>query len=149
MDALGVRFWSKVRISDDGCWQWTGARNADGYGNVNVGGRTLRPHRMMFAFVHGYEPAVVLHSCDNPSCVNPSHLTGGTQRDNVNDMMRKARGRKSFGESHGRSVLTEMDVLCLRSMSNLGVSTSELARTFGVSRPTIARCVTGKTWSHL
>lgn len=76
------------------CVAWTGA-SARGYGYVSVGGRMLRAHRRAWEQQYGPIPAgmVVMHRCDNPSCVNLDHLALGTQADNVADMLNKGRGR--------------------------------------------------------
>lgn len=82
---------------DNGCWKWKGALDVDGYGwfNIKVAGKNLhtRPHRvaMMLAGFTLTESDVVMHSCDNPSCVNPAHLSIGTQRDNIVDCISKGR----------------------------------------------------------
>lgn len=85
--------WDSVARRDDGCWVWLGAKDRDGYGRVMVDGRTMGAHRIAYEESHGPVPdgLVVMHSCDNPSCVNPDHLRVGTQAENIQD--RDAKGR--------------------------------------------------------
>ena len=87
-----ARFWSKVQTGD-GCWKWDGAIASHGYGVLNVNGRIKRAHRVAWELLNGPIPerAVVLHSCDTPSCVNPLHLSIGTQAQNLADMWAKGR----------------------------------------------------------
>lgn len=90
------RFWNRVEKSD-GCWLWRGDGNGTGYGVVSIivnKHRTrLLAHRYSFQYHFGpiHRQTVVMHLCDVPLCVNPSHLAAGTQRDNILDMMRKKR----------------------------------------------------------
>lgn len=95
-DPPDVRFDRKVKWSDSGCWLWTGHLTAAGYGRFPLehGTPPLYAHRYAYERAHGPIPPglVVMHSCDNPPCVNPAHLSAGTQRDNVLDMMQKGRG---------------------------------------------------------
>lgn len=108
-----VNFWAKVQKSDGECWRWTGASSApphhDGrYGTfslwTNGRPRTEKAHRVMYALVHG-QPGVlhVLHSCDNPICVNPDHLSLGTVKDNVDDMAAKGRDRGPLAENRRKT----------------------------------------------
>lgn len=73
-------FWKKVNKTD-GCWDWIGANNGNGYGQF----RRLRAHRISFQLAHGSIPAgyVVDHICRNRSCVNPCHLRLVTLRINT------------------------------------------------------------------
>lgn len=73
-----------------GCILWTGAKGEKGYGSF----RSTKAHRWLFVRVHGYEPPVVRHKCDNPSCVNIDHLEGGTHADNARDYWTRGRFRK-------------------------------------------------------
>lgn len=93
------RFLNKVAIPEDSdaCWEWQGNKHRQGYGFFKVGGKAgvnMLAHRVSYALFH--EASItsdikLLHSCDNPGCVHPLHLTQGTQRDNVRDMVSKGR----------------------------------------------------------
>lgn len=74
------------------CWEWNGSRNRWGYGQFNAGGATNAP-RAAYMVANGSIPdgLHVMHRCDNPPCVNPSHLVAGTRSDNMLDMARKGR----------------------------------------------------------
>lgn len=90
------RFWSKVDRSGK-CWEWKGSRIGYGYGSFKMYSYGLMTaHRFIYMAFNGDIPEGqnVLHSCDNPSCVRPSHLFLGTQKNNVDDMIRKGRGSK-------------------------------------------------------
>ena len=81
-----------------GCWEWTGFRGPKGYGTVHVCDRryhTQRASRVAWELEYGAVPAGlhVLHTCDNPPCVNPAHLRLGTNKDNVDDRERKGRNK--------------------------------------------------------
>lgn len=81
-----------------GCCEWIGYKNRDGYGIFGARANRILAHRYAYMALSGDVPKglCVLHSCDNPSCVNPSHLFLGTQEDNMKDMGRKKRGRNQF-----------------------------------------------------
>jgi hypothetical protein len=92
--SLAVRL-SKWRLVESGCHEWTGRRNELGYGRIVVDGRETRAHRAMFFMLNptANRALVVRHSCDNPCCVNPAHLSIGTVRENVADMHGRDRFR--------------------------------------------------------
>ena len=67
---------------------------------------------------------IVMHSCDTPSCVNPDHLSLGTQQDNMNDMVSKK--RQATGASHYKTKLTEEQVLDIRTKRLKAIEFAEL-----------------------
>lgn len=74
------------------CLVWTRCLNTDGYPRANIRGNSNgKVHREVFYEFNGHYPPVVRHTCDNPTCINPDHLVGGTPRDNMKD--RSERGR--------------------------------------------------------
>ena len=89
-----ARFWSKVdKRGPDECWPWLGGHNGGGYAIFHLN-RIGRPaSRFMLRVVGRPVPpgVVTMHSCDNPGCVNPAHLRGAPQRDNILDMHEKGR----------------------------------------------------------
>lgn len=83
-----IRFWTKVTITDpDQCWLWQGAIRGDSYGQIHILGKHWAAHRLSFYLANRYLPPVVRHRCDNRLCVNPHHLEGGTQTDNMRDVV--------------------------------------------------------------
>lgn len=90
------RFWSRVDRSSNGCWLWTGEVQNRGYGVFYTysGGKRIKhlAHRYSLALVTPLVPGLVCrHSCDTPRCVNPSHLSQGTQLDNMRDAIERGR----------------------------------------------------------
>jgi hypothetical protein len=87
-------------VAASGCWEWTGTKNAGGYGIVclMIDGKpnTMPAPRLQWMRLRGKprEGHDICHSCDNPACINPDHLREGTPRDNIHDMI--AKGRHNF-----------------------------------------------------
>lgn len=122
------RFWSKVKKSR-GCWEWTAGKFESGYGAFSLGGQTERAHRVAWMLTHGELPSLfVLHTCDNPGCVRPSHLELGDQFKNQQDCSK--RGRKPV------SKLTVKEVKFIRKST---LSNAQLSRKFGVTRGLISK----------
>lgn len=64
-----------------------------GYGQIEIDGRSQQAHRVAWMLHNGDIPTGlrVLHHCDVRNCVNPEHLFLGTQRDNVDDALKKGK----------------------------------------------------------
>ena len=123
------RLWPKV-VKTNTCWVWTGDTNG-AYGNFWFKQRKYKTHRIAWMLAYGPIPdgALVLHSCDIPLCVRPSHLFLGDKRLNALDCVWKRRNgertrpsRKPRGERHGNRKLTDEGVREIRSMLNDGGS---------------------------
>ena len=88
---MARRLWSKVLVlDDDSCWLWTAGLSSAGYAVIAEGGkhrRSLLASRVVMAMTHGMydQTLLVLHTCDEPRCVNPNHLYFGDYRENARD----------------------------------------------------------------
>jgi HNH endonuclease len=82
-----------VRREPDACWEWQGWRDDNGYGKGSFQGQEFRAHRLSYELHTGplLTTDIVMHTCDNPPCVNPHHLKKGTKRDNMLDARSKGR----------------------------------------------------------
>ena len=144
-----VDFWKRTKAISNGCIEWQGAHLTRGYGNVYYRGGYYLAHRVAWQLVNGRIPHKinVLHSCDNPKCVNVTHLSLGTQVDNLNQCV--ARGRRAIGEKVWNSVLTKADIHSIRSMIVKGVSQEVIGRLFNVHRVTISKINRRLLWKHV
>lgn len=105
-----------IPLTECGCRIWLGEVHTDGYGNIKIGGRKgnggrrRRVHRVAYEVYKGPIPQHlnVLHHCDMPLCIEPSHLYLGTKRDNFADMAARGRNHARKGP-HGRFVKASSD----------------------------------------
>lgn len=145
-------FWLKVKRQGN-CWVWTGAKDRKGYGHMTRGQESFTSHRYSWLICNGHIPSHqwVLHKCDTPSCVRPSHLYLGTHDDNMRDMRIKKRKKGNNGglrgETHGCHVLTENQIQSIRTTT--GITQRELGKRYGVTQATISSILTRRTWKHL
>ena len=138
----------------DECVLWPYSQMRDGRGMATVDGQKMSTNRA--AWLANGRPLeksqVVRHSCDNSQCVNLRHLLAGTQRENVEDCIRRGRKVVLYGENNRTSVLTEKQVKEIRFLycpgdSNWGAR--PLARRYGVAKTTVNQLLKGETWKHL
>lgn len=155
----------------DACWEWAGTIRS-GYGkiHVNVDGQqhTYSVHRVsMYIKEPNDDPEMcVIHSCDNPRCFNPAHLSWGSHTDNMQDKVRKGRGpdyskivvrgdrhgsktkpaRVSKGVGRWNAALNPAAVAEIRASSE---SYGSLSEKYSVSKSTICRVKRGVSWKHI
>jgi hypothetical protein len=136
----------------DDCEITGDALDSHGYGQqwVSSKKRLVLSHRLAYVEANGLDLAdieglLVLHSCDTPACVEPSHLRTGTNADNAADREARNRGggKHIRGEGNGRSVLTWEKVAAIRQDRR---SYSTIAADYGVAKPTIGNIKRNETW---
>lgn len=78
------RFFNKVTIDLDGCWEWNAA-SRNGYGCISVDGTLEVAHRFSYRVFNGElkDELHVHHTCENRSCIRPSHLQAVTHYDHI------------------------------------------------------------------
>jgi predicted XRE-type DNA-binding protein len=144
-----MRFFERAIKTENGCLEWPGQKHG---GKFNYGIITLevpgqkhsklfRAHRISHEIFKGPIPNGfdVMHSCDNPSCVNPKHLSAGTRKENLVDMAKKGR---MFNPAQK---LTLEQVNFIKSSD---LTQNELAKQFSVMQSTISRIKNGKRWKY-
>lgn len=128
------------------CWLWTGDRTEFGYGVVTSGRGARRKrtqaHRYVYKLLVGPIPSgkIIMHTCDNPPCVNPAHLRVGTIADNQADMQAKKRSPRGLKHWNGR--LSDSDVQAIRASKE---PQSVLAKRYGVDQSHISRIRSGES----
>lgn len=128
--------------------------NKGGYGKGIYLGKRMLLHRITYCFNHKVQPEiidglVVRHKCDNPRCVEPTHLEIGTQDDNIADRVIRDRSNKPRGTANPRAVLSVQDVEYIRKnfvLRDKDFGHTALGRRFNVSHQTIRAIVSGQSW---
>lgn len=148
-----------------GCWIWMATCDQDGYGRFRVDrARMPRAHVVSYELYRAAVPdgLFVLHTCDVPQCVNPSHLYLGTKKDNARDRDSRGRhwrdrdpeafaqhvktliaSRDTAGEQNHKNKLTADAARAIRSVSR---PNPEIARQHGVTTPTVWKIKAGRSW---
>lgn len=149
-----ARFWSKVDVKiqqadfegGGSCWLWLGSKHLkDGRGQFIIEGRREYAPRVAWAIFNGDIPdgLFVLHTCDNPPCVNPRHLFLGTTQQNAEDCAVKGRKASKITPEIVRAIRLE----CVPADPELGFSA--LARKYQVNPGAIWNAFYRKRWKHV
>jgi len=144
------RFWKKVNKHDN-CWNWIAGKDKDGYGLFKLNGKSIRSHRFSYYVYNNFidQSLMVLHICDNPSCVNPDHLKQGTAQDNITDMDNKNRRNMKSG-ARKTSHLSEDDIINMRQMClNKDYSYSQIGKLYNISITEVSRIARGIRWKDV
>ncbi len=155
---LYQRFWSHVDKTGE-CWNFTTYRMPNGYHRISLGGRNSYDyaHRVSWRLHAGEIPdgMLVLHKCDNRSCIRKKHLFLGTYKDNMLDMMAKGRCRSGprdsarKGEECHLSKLDAERVKRIRGLYDQGVSRFVIADEFGITASNVFYIGKRKTWRSI
>lgn len=174
------KFWKRVDQSagTDGCWPWLGYVHGHGYGLVCASkNKTILAHRAAWMLHNArsippgdhHGTMCVLHSCDNPVCCNPRHLSLGSQVDNIMDAKRKGRiaqgaahaskrkpeawvrgGEKRRGSLHFKAMLDESQVAEIRKLVTARAGNySEIGKRFGVAGYVVGAIARRESWRHV
>jgi hypothetical protein len=145
------RFFDHIgQKTQNGCIPWMAALDKDGYGGIWSEEGQLVAHRVAYEIAYGNPPKnlLVLHKCDNPSCVNPSHLFLGSHDENMKDMKNKS--RQSKGEKQHCAKMTKDKVELIRyRYANESTSQAKLAAEFGISQVLVSQIVLRRIWKHI
>lgn len=161
---MNIHPWERIdQRGPDECWPWTGTVDKEGYGVFKTGGRQFRAARWVLTqeFPDLGADEMTRHSCDNPPCCNPGHLSRGSAADNAADMV--SRGRQVHGDAHWTRChperlsgernpaarLTEVNVRAIRCRYAAGEKQVRLAAEFAVTQSLISQIVRGLAWAHI
>lgn len=129
-----------------------------GYQKVNIQNamgewKSKRVSALMLTAFVGPRPFgnVTRHLDDNKSNDVLSNLAWGTQQQNMDDKVKHGRhlANRAIGSKHGRTSLTEEQVISMRRLLALGVGVTELSRKFRCSTTTVYNIRNGKVWTHV
>ncbi|HAR33871.1 MAG TPA: HNH endonuclease [Desulfobacter sp.] len=154
-----IRFFSYFIVPQDyktEYWEWVGAKNDFGYGLImrDDGSNLLsRAHRLAWEYWNNKkipDGLFILHECDNPSCVNPYHLSIGTHQENMKSMKKRERSQKCCGEKNSVSKLTNEEVLKIRRIRETQKLTyKEIGDLFNVSKGCVGSIINKRVWKHI
>ena len=158
------KFWSFVKINKrtpSSCWTWKRGKNQKGYGHFSANGKRYMAHRWIWSYFNGPIPKgkLILHTCDNPSCVRLEHLVLGDHKQNMEDRNskgRQAKGLRSgvntkphtrcFGNRCGKAKLDWNTVDKIRSLKEIK-STRQIAKQFGISPSQACKILNNIQWT--
>lgn len=146
------RFKMQYKVAGNGCWEWTGGKDRDGYGlfrGETSGQMFKRAHRWSWAYHNNSEikpGQMVCHSCDSPKCVNPEHLFIGDALINMQDKAAKGRSRVPFGENCAASKITEQQA---REILADPRPYAAIAADYGLNQSSVGSIKQRLSWGHL
>jgi len=133
------------------CLVWTGCKDKDGYGKIQIGKKHYRTHRLAYEIAYGEIPKgkIICHKCSNRACCNEKHLYAGNAKKNAKD--REEHGNNPFkGERNPQTKLSTAEVIMIRDLYKSGNFTyKELGDKFEVSGNQISLIIKNKTWKHV
>ncbi len=147
-----IRIEKKAKFEGD-CLIWKASKNGNGYGQIFIKhkgfSRPIVASRAVWIANNGKIPQgyFICHSCDNPACIRLDHLFLGTQKDNIDDCIKKK--RNSYGEKNHMSKLTEIQAKEIKNLKNTGKNIKELCEKYNVKPACIKHIWAGTRWKHI
>jgi len=136
---------ARTVVTETGCYEWTGATNSDGRAKKTINRKSTKLSRWIMVMQGELDsldsPLWVLHHCDNPRCIRPSHMYVGTATDNNHDIV--TRGR------HGTAKLKPEQVLEIRKLASQKVSQYKIAKQFNITQANVSGIHLRKNWKWL
>jgi hypothetical protein len=151
------RMLATCEILENECWIWTGylcePKKQYGLTSSCLDGtkKKILAHRLSFRLWKGNIPEklFVLHSCDNPLCINPDHLHIGTPQKNMDEMRERGREKKALGEKNRHAKLTNEIVLQIRKEFKQGLTVRGISRKYKISSSSASYITRNITWKHI
>lgn len=127
-----TRFYSKYSENPSGCFLWHGTIGHGGYGQMKVRGKMLYAHRISYETTFGpiHPRLLVMHHCDIPQCVNPEHLSVGTDLANMEDKVAKGRQLRK---------VTFQGLHHMYRLWIMGCTHAEIGQLMGLAQSTVSR----------
>lgn len=140
---------SRLKKNENGCLEWTGHRMWSGYGRIfaSKAGKKKNDiflaHRVFYFLETGVQPKdlCVMHSCDNPPCCNPNHLSLGTRLDNNRDAILKGRRYKQPQFERSTKITKDVFDSVKHEYEKINLSTADLAQKYNCDQATVLRAL--------
>lgn len=123
--------------------------NRSGYAEVRHQGKKVKLHRLVFFKQHGHYPPVVMHRCDNPRCIEVTHLEAGDWDRNNKDRAAKGRSAKRLVAKRrltGEQAEEIRSRFAMRGRKDPVNGPVALGREFGVDPNVIYQIASGRTY---
>ena len=147
---VGPRLFGRaVRVNSTGCLEFRYGHRKGGYGSLMVNRKRTPAHRAAWELANSRKLSseeMVCHRCDNPPCIEPTHLFVGDVIVNADDMVAKDRALR--GSSNPRAKLTLPAVQDILARIAAGEQQKALAREYGVTPQAVYLIKTGQKWKR-
>jgi hypothetical protein len=175
-DTLAPRFFAKTVVGtrvnpnlEKPCLLYKAAIKFGKYGKVHMHSERITATHIAWFIATGEKVPtgmLVMHKCDNPPCVEISHLELGTTEKNVQDRVEKGRTAAGAnhgthtkpesvrrGKTHGMAVMTVEEVVLIRrtydaNPGEVGI-VEWLTKHLGRKSSAVWFIATRKTWKHI